>query len=143
MGTVCEMLLPFLCRKASGKDRGKAEAQKGECVTVDFKQPRISEDREGWEDLRRAKLGPCRVCGATSGITLHHVISRSQLGDDVEFNLVPLCGSGVTGCHGRIEAGDKKTRCALRQSLTLDELAYVYGKKGPTWLDWAYPWSAE
>jgi hypothetical protein len=112
-------------------------------VTVDFKQPRITEDREGWEDLRRTKLGPCRVCGTPNQVTLHHLVSRSLAGDDVEFNLIPLCGSGTTGCHGLFESGDVKTRSVIRHTLELDELAYIIGKKGPGFLDRYYPWSDE
>lgn len=41
----------------------------------------------------------------------HHVYPRGQGGDDVLANIVPLCGSGTTGCHGLVENGDATT-CA-------------------------------
>lgn len=45
----------------------------------------------------------CAVCGETSRLSIHHVLPRSQMGDDVWGNLVCLCGDGVTGCHGDVE----------------------------------------
>lgn len=46
----------------------------------------------------------CVICGAID-ISIHHVLPRGQSGDDVWENLVALCGSGTTGCHGGVEAG--------------------------------------
>ena len=46
----------------------------------------------------------CVICGGID-ISIHHIIHRSQGGDDVWENLAPLCGSGTTGCHGGIESG--------------------------------------
>jgi 5-methylcytosine-specific restriction endonuclease McrA len=96
--------------------------------------PRVSALPEEWYRLRRVKDGPCRVCGyrATS---LHHLVPRSLGGDDVEQNLVPLCGSGTTGCHGLVEEGDPAARRGLRRSLKKDELAYVVRRKGRRFLD--------
>ncbi len=43
----------------------------------------------------------CLKCGvyAYAG-SLHHRKNRSQGGLDVPSNLVVMCGSGTTGCHG-------------------------------------------
>lgn len=51
--------------------------------------------------LRAARLAgdECAACGRPPG-SVHHVIPRSEGGDDVPANLVLLCGSGTTGCHG-------------------------------------------
>lgn len=76
----------------------------------------------------------CAVCGGPSA-TGHHVIPRGapHLGDDVLANIVPLCGSGTTGCHGAVEAGDRNARRALGVWIAErrpDTLAYVLGKLG-------------
>ena len=46
----------------------------------------------------------CVICGGID-ISIHHILPRGQGGDDVWENLVPLCGSGTTGCHGGVEGG--------------------------------------
>lgn len=109
-------------------------------MVSDFKAPsRIIEDKEGWEQLRRIKLAPCRVCGETWLPTLHHLVPRSLGGDDVPDNLVPVCGHGTRGCHGLIEAHDPETLARLRAALTTAEAAYVLRKKGLPFLDRYYP----
>jgi len=50
----------------------------------------------------------CVVCGEPGN--LHHVLAKGDplaSGDDVPSNLVGLCGSGTTGCHGLYHAGDE------------------------------------
>lgn len=51
--------------------------------------------------LRVARLlsDECAACGRPPG-SAHHVIPRGERGDDVPENIVLLCGSGNTGCHG-------------------------------------------
>lgn len=49
--------------------------------------------------LRR--LRACAACGRPACNT-HHVLGKGQGGDDVEENLVPLCGSGSARCHGAL-----------------------------------------
>jgi 5-methylcytosine-specific restriction endonuclease McrA len=44
----------------------------------------------------------CAICGTTDRLSLHHVHKHPR--SDVEANLVMLCGDGVQGCHGRVEA---------------------------------------
>lgn len=41
----------------------------------------------------------CLSCGR-SNPNAAHLLPRSQGGDDVAANLVGLCGSGASGCHG-------------------------------------------
>lgn len=53
----------------------------------------------------------CALCGTTEPLGLHHIANKPR--DDVEANLVMLCGSGTTGCHGLIEARDSLTRRSL------------------------------
>lgn len=49
-------------------------------------------------------------------------------------NLVPVCGDGTRGDHGRLEARDPDARAALGAALTPDEAAYVVEKMGEEWL---------
>lgn len=53
--------------------------------------------------LRRARLrwDACAACGGDPG-SVHHVLPRSEGGDDVEGNLMLLCGDGTKGCHGAL-----------------------------------------
>ncbi len=107
----------------------------------DFKDgPRIKVSREGWKKLREEKLGPCRICGQsayTGTISLHHLVprGRTQEGDDIADNLVPLCLS----CHTKIEARDRDAGRRLRANLFFEEYSYIIQKKGRDWLDVRYP----
>lgn len=92
---------------------------------------RIVDPQAGIEKLMRERV--CRICRRPVGEVIlgrHHLVPRSLGGDDVDDNLVPLCGSGTFGCHGRVEAGDARARAALRGELLLPELAYCLGKVG-------------
>lgn len=57
----------------------------------------------------------CALCYETAysfgRLSLHHIHKHPR--NDVRANLVMLCGDGVRGCHGRIEAHDPETRAAL------------------------------
>lgn len=48
-------------------------------------------------------------------LSLHHVSKHPR--DDLRENLVMLCGDGVRGCHGKIEAHDHETIQALNHYL--------------------------
>jgi hypothetical protein len=96
---------------------------------------RIKANSDEWQRLRKAKLDWCRVCNTNPfSMTLHHLVPKSLGGDDVMDNLVPLCGSGTTGCHGLIEARDEWACSLLGQRLAVKERAYVLEKKGPDFL---------
>lgn len=105
--------------------------------------PRYRASRDEWRELQVLKAGPCRICGNGwkdgMAIGLHHLVARSLLGDDVPENLVPLCGSGTTGCHGKVEDRDPEACSTLRKNLTAEEIAYIGRKKGYDWLDGRYP----
>lgn len=47
--------------------------------------------------------GPCIVCGKPSH-NGHHRKLRSQGGGEEHWNILRVCGSGTTGCHGLIHA---------------------------------------
>ena len=100
------------------------------------KPTRPSERRQA--QMRAAKQGHCRLCGKP-GTNLHHVIPRSRgLAAWSESNLVPLCGSGTTGCHGLIEAHDRAACQRLAERLTDAEYAYVIEAAGEGFLERRY-----
>lgn len=88
------------------------------------------------ELLRQAHwaFDECVICGSIN-ISIHHVLPRSQCGDDVWENLVPLCGDGTTGCHGSVEGAADHACHALGKYLLAerpDTVAYLETKlNGP------------
>jgi hypothetical protein len=60
-------------------------------------------------------------------------------GEWTESNIVGLCGSGTTGCHGLIEARDPAATYLLRARLTDAEYSYVVTKMGEGWLERRFP----
>jgi len=119
----------------------------------DFKPARrIVDPNAGIEKVRGE--GRCRICKRKpSGHPLHslnraHLVSRGQRGDDVDANIIPLCGSGVSGCHGVLTSHHRdgstgmtyeEAATGLREALREDEVAYVTQKKSQAWLDRTYP----
>lgn len=47
----------------------------------------------------------CERCGSFEQGSLHHRVKRSHGGRWTPQNIVWVCGSGTTGCHGEIESG--------------------------------------
>lgn len=43
----------------------------------------------------------CAACGRPPA-NAHHVLPKDKGGDDVPANLVMICGTGTTGCHGAV-----------------------------------------
>lgn len=80
----------------------------------------------------------CVLCGEPA--SLHHVYPRGQGGDDLEANLVGLCGHGTAGHHGLIEDGDLTTRADLGEWILEqreDTIEYMIGKLGdPEGREW-------
>lgn len=92
--------------------------------------------------LRRLHLefDECVVCGAVYGLTLHHLLSRAQGGDDVRANLISLCmGNGVSDCHGKLHSGDRAVREEIRRHLSDESISYLLERKGRDWLNRFYP----
>lgn len=52
--------------------------------------------------LREREDNYCAKCGLRFANNAHHRKNRSQGGRDVLSNLLLLCGSGTSGCHGWI-----------------------------------------
>jgi hypothetical protein len=46
----------------------------------------------------------CEICGRAGANNAHHRRNQSQSGKDSLPNLMLLCGSGTTGCHGEVTA---------------------------------------
>ena len=60
----------------------------------------------------------------------------------MDANIVPLCGSGTSGCHGALtdhRPGWEKIASRLRRRLRPEEIEYMIDKKGLDWLDRTYP----
>lgn len=58
--------------------------------------------------FQRARFA-CELCGKETGLTIHHRRPRQMGGTsrpDIHWpsNLLAVCGSGTTGCHGHIES---------------------------------------
>ena len=79
---------------------------------------------------------PCACCVERPGVTLHHVVPRSQRGDDVIENLVGLC----VACHDALHHAMETRSLYLRigRNLTPANIAYVLEKKNGHWLEQRY-----
>lgn len=72
----------------------------------------------------------CALCGTgRRPLSLHHVSKHPR--DDVQANLVMLCGSGTTGCHGRVEHHDPDAVTRLNAHLRgrPDTVAYLASRQ--------------
>jgi len=111
--------------------------------------PRPIRRRKSKDAGRRKCLSPeseCRLCGVRRHLERHHLVPRSQGGDDVDENLVPLCGphhagglSMLAGCHRRITENEPAALELLRGRLWPEEEIYVAHRKGWAWLEQRYP----
>lgn len=73
----------------------------------------------------------CALCGDTGTLSLHHISKHPR--DDMLGNLVMLCGSGTTGCHGLIEANNPMKLRELGEhvlKMRPDVIDYLYRRKG-------------
>jgi 5-methylcytosine-specific restriction endonuclease McrA len=63
------------------------------------RRPRLKLDAEAYKQLHRKILERdgwrCQHCGLRINLQVHHLQSRSLLGDDAEENLITLCAE----CH--------------------------------------------
>lgn len=91
---------------------------------------------------RRKCLSPeseCRLCGVRRGLERHHLIPRSQGGEDRDENLVPLCGPFENACHRKITENDPEALSLLRGRLWPEEESFVAFRMGWGWLERRYP----
>ena len=108
-------------------------SERGTEARPDPKPPkRYRAKKKDWEVMHRHFAGHgCWLCEARSW-ELHHIIPRSQGGDDVTPNLFPVCAA----CHARLHAGDAGARHRLRVMLAANHLSYIRFKKGEKWEGW-------
>ena len=66
------------------------------------KRPRLRLDAASYKKLHRRILErdgwKCQYCGTGTNLQVHHMQSRSLLGDDAEENLITLCAR----CHQKL-----------------------------------------
>jgi len=77
-----------------------------------FKRPRLKLAAEPYRALRNEVLARdswrCQCCGSAKDLQVHHLRSRSKLGDDVLENLITLCAI----CHKQQHNGTAGQRKA-------------------------------
>jgi len=100
-------------------------------------EPRVVADRDAWEQIVLAKVGPCRGCGGHAS-EFHHLVPRGQRGDDVPANIAPLCRECHRTITDRLKAWEV-VAAAIREGLSPLEERYVLAKKGRAWADRFYP----
>jgi 5-methylcytosine-specific restriction endonuclease McrA len=65
------------------------------------KRPRLELNQQSYQILHEKVLRRdrwrCQSCGSLRDLQVHHMQSRSRLGDDTEDNLITLCNL----CHRR------------------------------------------
>jgi hypothetical protein len=71
--------------------------------------------------LRERAHGCCEACGKPGATNGHHRINQSQGGPDTLSNLMLLCGSGTTGCHGIVTVNPADAR-TLGYTVTLADI---------------------
>jgi 5-methylcytosine-specific restriction endonuclease McrA len=67
------------------------------------KRPRLALDQPAYRELHEKVLRRdgwrCQCCGSMRNLQVHHMQSRSLLGDDTEENLITLCDQCHTRAH--------------------------------------------
>lgn len=104
---------------------------------IDPKPAKRIRDKELLRELH-SRWRECCLCGETDRLSLHHVIKHPR--DDVEGNLVMLCGDGVRGCHGLIEAHHGPTKKHLANYLLAERADVVLHIRMTLGLDAAAVW---
>lgn len=82
------------------------------------KRPRLRLDPVAYRKLRQRVLERdgwrCQFCGSLTGVEVHHLETRSRLGDDTEDNLITLCVDCHQGIHGRRQVDScRSEKCDL------------------------------
>jgi hypothetical protein len=106
------------------------------------KREKASRDR--WDEIRAGfEHATCVSCGLAVQ-SLHHCVPKSQGGDDVAENMIPMCGDGTRGCHGILEShapGWERVAAAVRVYVLTNRprCVYVIGKIGWDRFNSRYP----
>ncbi|MDA2913595.1 HNH endonuclease [Acidobacteriia bacterium AH_259_A11_L15] len=78
------------------------------------RQPRFRLDADSYRRLSRQVLERdgwrCQNCGRSNELQIHHIISRSHLGNDREENLITLCAN----CHREFGRSPNRPSAQLR-----------------------------
>lgn len=61
------------------------------------------EDRKTYQEVAEEQPW-CQICGRTNNLHIHHIIYRSQLGNNDKRNLIRLCGE----CHRRVHSNKRE-----------------------------------
>lgn len=109
---------------------------------------------EEWVVLLKAlSLIQGRRCGCGCGRkaqSAHHLVPKSQSGDDVLSNLVLLNGDGTRGCHGALTSANRAwdgkdnyaepadVRAGIGRNLRPDQLAYISERIGLWYVEQHY-----
>jgi 5-methylcytosine-specific restriction endonuclease McrA len=66
------------------------------------KKARVKLSQEDYRELHQQILRRdgwrCQLCGSMQNLEVHHIMFRSQNGDDSDENLITLCAE----CHARV-----------------------------------------
>lgn len=71
---------------------------------IPLKRPRLRLPPDAYHELHRQVLERdgwrCQACGAMQRLQVHHLQFRSRSGDDLDMNLITLCGDCHRQAHG-------------------------------------------
>lgn len=96
--------------------------------------PRDVAEQVRWRDRDR-----CRRCGTyTPGGSLHHRQGRGGADPHRAANLILLCGSGTTGCHGHVHSNPSESYesglMVRRLGVDVPEGVPIITPRGAVWL---------
>ena len=81
----------------------------------------------------------CQSCGSKLGLTVHHILPRSDGGNDLPDNLITLCSY----CHDEVESLELKDKWQIvdmkrnRKYIKQDK-KIVSDEKAEDWHQWVY-----
>lgn len=78
----------------------------------------MSEDKKVFQKVANEQKW-CQLCGRSYNLHIHHIIYRSQMGNNDERNLIRLCSD----CHRRVHSNKK-----IWQKKLLEYQFKKYGK---------------
>lgn len=79
--------------------------------------------------ILKLRWDECCLCGVTNDLHIHHIVYRSQSGDDIEANCCCLC----IGCHTSIHSRDPEKWAQLAVHIVAersDVVEYLHHKVG-------------
>lgn len=85
-------------KRASAMARGKAMTRS---IVKKKRTAATAAERNARKVVAARSGGLCELC-LKPGTNMHHRLNRSQGGRWTPENILHLCGSGTTGCHGAV-----------------------------------------